>query len=482
MSQIAYNPAELEINRVYFERLHRDYLERYKNERFAKNATKMKIIMQDLVYGFITNISNAYSYGINYKGKQKNGKTYPKWIRETIQEKIVWEQFFRLDRQSLLYTFLVDGEIKTKAYNAGRFYIDYDINGKPIRWVLRTGFSRKTTGSEDYTILYHFKKFEIESGVGTIKSFIAETDKNETQYQGWDKLPLWDSEEWKNEELEIGIYKITPTFNAKKPPFVLLGDNILQGEVSNLIDLENETVAGDAYAILGLILSVLYKIIVSGNFTNESEWNEFATNFGLQHNLAKVPQGANVNMLDLKDNTNAENYKKYFKGILRTLLQGDGGDPSAMFEDFKVESGVSRQLQMQNIEVVRARYTAIYLEKEWEWWGIVKDLKKSESIPEDITFNPLPIGSTKSEFIEIQRKEIENVKLAFNEGVITRQEKIDIIRDILKLDSKTMEEIDKTAQKTMMITTKRFEDDSEVEQDEDIENTNNEEMKDDINN
>jgi len=475
MSQIAYNPAELEINRVYFERVHKLHLEAYKQKRFKNNSNKMEIIMQDILYSYITNISNAYKYGINYDGLRDSDGDYEEWLSDCISEKVTFEKYFRLDKQALLYTYISNGTIKCKAFNAGRFYIEYDENGVPFLWVIKTGFSRITTTQEDYDLLHHFKKFEIKDGVGTITKKVIKTLKNDS-YEGWDLLPDWKSDEWIADEIIIDGAKIKPSFNVNTPPFVLLGDNLLRGEVSNLIALENETVTGDAYAVLGLLMSILYKALVTGGI-NPDDWETFVDNFGLQFNVAKLPAGANATMLQMPENVNADNYKKYFQGITRMLLQGDGGDPSSMFEDVKVESGTARQLQMQNIETVRNDYIEIYKRKEREWWNIVKSLKPTIKIPTKIYFNPLPLGLTKTEIEDLENKQIDKIQKAFDSGVITRQEKIDKIRDILKMAPIKADRIDKAAEKTMMVARKAFTDESNLED----ENQNNEEIENDSN-
>ena len=104
---LSYNPADLEKNRVYFDRLHKSYLESYKSTKFENNAEDMDIIMQDVVYAYISNVSNVYIYGVEYGGLRDESGNYPKWLQNAISEKVKFEQYYRLDRQSLLYTYLV---------------------------------------------------------------------------------------------------------------------------------------------------------------------------------------------------------------------------------------------------------------------------------------------------------------------------------------------------------------------------------------
>jgi hypothetical protein len=99
--------------------------------------------------------------------------------------------------------------------------------------------------------------------------------------------------------------------------------------------------------------------------------------------------------------------------------QIDGVDKQALFPDNKVESGVSRRLQMGMISQKREDRIVDWVEFEDEHWALINTLDSSISAPENYIYNPLPNMVDPTEQADIDAKEFDTLMKKYDEQVIS---------------------------------------------------------------
>lgn len=270
-----YDPTEFERDFRYLTKNNKTDIQSYQNYRFKNATEKMNPVLQFLTNAFITNVANVFSNGVNYGGYEEENSEMPDWITDDmIPEKVKWEQYRRLNLQSLLYTYKVKNELKFKAFPASRYFIQYDENtGNMSSVIVLTGWGYKKDSVEDGEVIYYFKKWED----GQVLRQNIETTKDNSTYSQeiWDLL---DDGSWEQDLIYVDGDQIEASY--KTLPFVLLReDNTVIPVLSSLPDLENETVTGDAYAILNLTISMIQKMVAIGSMS-PSEFDTFSEKFG----------------------------------------------------------------------------------------------------------------------------------------------------------------------------------------------------------
>ena len=203
-------------------------------------------------------------------------------------------------------------------------------------------------------------------------------------------------------------------------PFTLIKDRfIVQPSHSTLIDLENEMMAGDAFTIYSFYLSMIKKFaIVSAG--DGPAIQKMIQSMGIMSRAVHLgSQGDEVKMIDTAGTDNHINYKDITAKIMMQRAQIDGVDKQALFPDNKVESGVSRRLQMGMISQKREDRIVDWVEFEDEHWALINTLDSSISAPENYIYNPLPNMVDPTEQADIDAKEFDTLMKKYDEQVIS---------------------------------------------------------------
>jgi len=395
MSVLAYNPADYDKDLRYLIGEHYDDVVAYKKWRFPENAFVLEIMMQNVTKGYIENMSNIYPAGVVYSGIDAD--KYRKMLRRKQKAMKEMERFYNLQKMALLWTYLVNDELYFMALDGSNYYIDYDAVGDVEAVIVRTGRFLDDQGETKY----HFKLWRD----GTVYHTIADD---------WTYISS-DAGGWKQDE-------DNPSYDVL--PFTLIKDRfIVQPAHSTLIGLENEIMAGIAFMIFAIYLSMLKKFYVASDGDGPAIQKMIKSmGIGTQA-LHFGKQGDTAGILDTGGTENHVNYYDIQQRILMQRAQIDGVDKQALFPDNKVESGVSRRLQMGMISQKREDRIVDWEEFEDNHWVLINALSKgSIPEPEAYIFNPLPNQLDPTEQVEIDFKTFDMLKQKYEELVITAED------------------------------------------------------------
>lgn len=390
---LAYDPSEYEQDLRYLLGYHKEDLISYKQRRFPANNNEIVPMMQDITKGYISNLSNIYSNKVIYSGITDNPK-YKKMLKRKKTAMKELEKFYNMQDYSVLWTYKENNEIKFLALDASNFYIQHDNYGNIAYVIVRAGNFIDASGQKQF-IFYKWEN-------GTVTKAISES---------WINFNSDDPEiEW--------IADILPTYTVL--PFTIMKNRFASKPIhSTLIDLENEAVAGDAFAIMAMLYSLIVKYVLISDGSGPAI-QKMINDFGVATKIMQLgAQGDDAKAMSQVTTDNHMNYKDYVQRILMFRGQIDGVDKQALFPETKVESGASRRLQMGSIEAKRNDRIVEWEEFEDRHWELINQLDPTIPIPEDYIFEDLPSSIDPTEQPDIDRKEYDLLRDKYIDGVLT---------------------------------------------------------------
>lgn len=406
MSKLAYNPADYDKDLRYLIGLHYNDVVAYMASRFPKNAHAIRVVMQNIVQGYISNMSNIYTAGVEYVGVDSD--KYGKMLRRKNRAMKQMEQFYNYQKMALLWTYLVKDEPYFMALDGSNYYVDYDSMGNVAAVLVRTGRFLDPQGE----IKYHFKLWR-DGAVyhATAKDWTyintvpqATSALQDGNFGGWVPDPV-------NER-----YTRLP-FTLIKNPFVVQPDH------STLIELENEYVSGHGYMIMSALISLIAKFAIISNGDGPAI-QKMVKDLGISTKAIHLgKQGDEVKMIQAISTDNHMNYTEIQQKIIMLRGQIDGVDKQALFPINQVQSGVAMRLQNGTIMQKREDRILEWEEFEDEHWDLVQELTKSRiKAPTDYNFAPLPNQFDPTELAEIEDKKFQTLQAKYNAGTITTEQ------------------------------------------------------------
>jgi len=426
MSLLAYNPGDYDIDLRYLKGLHKQDVINYKKARFPSNSDEIRVMMQNIVQGYISNMSNIYSAGVEYVGIDL--EKYSKMLRRKARSMKEMEQFYNYQKMSILWTYLVNGEVNFMALDGSSFYIDYDIKGNINAVIVRTGRFLDDLGETQY----HFKMWNN-------KKVYSKIEKE------WGLISI--NSDWAEDD-------INPNYEVL--PFTIIQNRfVVKPESSTLIDLENEAVSGDAFATMAMLYSLIVKLMISTDNQGPAI-QSLMKELGVMNKGAILGENDQLTTMPQVSTDNHMNYKEYVQKILMFVGQVDGVDKQALFPDTKVESGVSRRLQMGMIDQKRNDKILDWEEFEDKHWELINSLDNSIPIPENYIFSPLPNMIDPTEQVDIDAKKWATTQSKYDGGVYSVKEYIK--KGNPEADEKeVMERINELSGKSVLENNSRFE-------------------------
>jgi len=389
---LAYNPGDYDIDLRYLKGYHKQDIISYKKARFPSNSDEIRVMMQNLVKGYIGNMSNIYNAGVEYVGL--DSEKFKKMLRRKSRAMKMMEKLYNFQNMCLLWTYLVDGEFYFMALDASNFYISYSDLGEIDATIVRTG----SFLNDQNETLYHFKMWKN----GVIYSQIAK--------------------EWGLIDASLSSWQLNNDHSTYTVlPFTTMKEESINIPIrSTLVDLENEAVSGDALALMSILKSLIVKIIISTDNYGpliQSMINEL----GIMNMGAVIGERDKVAAMEQADTDNHMNYKEYVEKVIMFRGQIDGVDKQALFPKNVVESGVAKRMEMGNINQMRTDKIVEWKEFEDEHWLLMNRLLVI-NMPTDYIFAPLPNMIDITEQADIDQKKWATIQSKWQGGVLTAEE------------------------------------------------------------
>lgn len=411
------NPDNFIKDLDYLSGIHSKHLSEFIKKKFSKNANNMEPKKVDLTKLYIGNQSNIYSNEVNY-GVDIASEEFS-YLRQKKNEQSKLEKYLNLNKQALLWTYVRKNKLMFKALHCSEYYIDTDNFGELESVIIKTGSYYDELGVLQYKFL-GYKDGKIYSKTAISWLFLGEMEKGD---DGIEKLTnKIKIENWffDNTNPDEFTYQILP-FN------LISYDNIITPARSDLIDLENMLSGGYSYGEMTILISFLKKFLVTSGMSQAS-FEEFAAKFGINFSLGLIPNESDVKFLDTGTVDNQLNYQLFMSVILYFRANADGVDRYAIFPDVKVESGISRELQMKNIEQIRNMNIPIWENFEHKNFELIASIKnkggsQAFQVPTSVTYQK-NITSSEAENLERQIKEYDLNQKKYIDGVITKVELI----------------------------------------------------------
>lgn len=305
------------------------------------------------------------------------------------------EKFYNYQEMSLMWTYLIDGELYFLALDASKFYISYSDVGEIDAIIVQSG---SFLNSEKET-LYHFKMWKN----GTIYYQIAED---------WGLISTDDAGWVVNEK--------NPTYDVL--PFTIMqDDSVNMPSKSTLVDLENEAISGDSFTLMSILYSLIIKIVI--NTSNEGPMvQSLIDELGIINRGAVIDRDDVMSTMAQADTDNHMNYKAYVEKLIMFRGQTDGVDKYSLFPKDKIESGVAKRAEMGNINQMRSDRIVDWEEFEDQHWDLINFYDKKIGLPTDYIFAPLPNMIDITEQADIDQKEWATTQSKWQGGVLTAKQ------------------------------------------------------------
>lgn len=417
MMFLVYNPDDFVKDLQYLSGIHSEHLLSFIKNKFSKNANNMEPKKVDLTKLYIGNQSNIYSNNVNYNVDIMQNEF--KYLRQRKNELSKLEKYLNLNKQALLWTFIKEQKISFKALHCSEYYIDTDNFGIVETVIIKVGSFYDEMGTLQYKFLA-FKNGKIYSKIALNWLMLGEVEKSEAGFDVITRKIIVENWLYDESNPDKFTYKILP-FN------LISFDNIIIPYHSDLIDLENMLSAGYSYGEMTILISFLKKFLVSSNM-NEGDFVKFAEKFGINFSLGLISKESDVKFLDTGTVDNQLNYQLFMSVILYFRANADGVDRYAIFPDVKIESGISRELQMKNIEQIRNMNIPIWENFEYENFEVISSIKneggsQAFQVPSSVEYQK-NITSSETENLERQIKEYDLNQKKYQDRVITKVELI----------------------------------------------------------
>ena len=187
---------------------------------------------------------------------------------------------------------------------------------------------------------------------------------------------------------------------------------------SNMVDIENETVAGDAYMRYGMILSAIVKWMVASN-AKTPLIDRMVDDFGDLAAMFKTSNSTDViKAIDQPSTQNQLNYRDYIMEYLKMVAQNDGVDLVGMFPNLPIESGVARRMRMGNVSDVRQEMISLFTEFEADDWPVINEIT-GIPLPDGVRYSPIPSQLDPIEEADLKLKNQQYLSGQFENRVIT---------------------------------------------------------------
>lgn len=403
---LIYDPTKFEKDLRYLMGTHKSDIKTFIAAKFKKNKDSIEIKKLDLSKLYVNNQSNIYSNNVEY---DLSFEDFP-YLENRKWELFKLEKYKNLNKQALLWTYLDRfGNIGFKALHASEFLISRDSYGQVDSVIIKVGSHYDDIGQIHY-IFFGFKNGFIHKKEATSWSTLGELDEKGKQT---DLLLIenWQLLNTKIPEIYSKDYETLP-FN------LVSEDNVIEPELSDLVDIENMTAAAYGYAEMTIIISFLKKAMFMGSI-NAGEFKDFADKFGINFDVAKFPTNTDMKVLDMGGVQNQLDYQTFNNNFLYFRANADGVDRYAIFPDLKVESGISREIQMKNIEQIRNVNIVTWKRFEFENWQTIKSL--GFTAPEKVKYQE-GITSSIIEKIEKDIKLFDYYEKQYISNIISKAE------------------------------------------------------------
>jgi len=415
---LVYDPTMFEKDLRYLTGTHKRDILAFIQTKFAKNAKSIEVKKLDLSKLYINNQSNIYSNKVEY---DLSFDDYP-YLENRKWELFKLEKYKNFNKQALLWTYIDKyGNIGFKALHASEFLISRNDYGELESVIIKVGSYYDKAGQFHY-VFYGFQDGYIHKKEATSWAMLGELDKDNklTDELSVEKWELLNS---KVPEIETGL--LTKDYDVL--PFNLISeDNVIEPELSDLVDIENMTAAAYGYAEMTIIISFLKKAMFMGNI-DEGQFKNFSEKFGINFDVARFPNNTSMSVLDMGTVQNQLDYQTFNNNFLYFRANADGVDRYAIFPDLKVESGISREIQTKNIEQIRNTNIIAWKRFEFDNWQLIKALKFTA--PTLVKYQE-GITSSAIEKIESDIKLLDMYEKQAMLGIITKPELISKVLNI----------------------------------------------------
>lgn len=422
--RMMYNPDDYAPDKCYLEGKNKVYLQQYMANRFKKNKDEMKIQPLKVTKSYINNMSNIYTKPPKYVGVDTLNPDLN--IRKYILEMHRAEKFLNMNEVCAMWFYVKNGVMQYKALHPSEYCFFKNSDNENVGIIVISGYKEKARVHEQNLGSSYlpnnpdiqFQSYIVTDYVANFKLFI----KNKVYECEADSFNDAMSKDW----TEKGTYDVFPFTEFCKNDFPYHSD---------LIDLENEIVAGDAYSIFTILVSLLKKFVLSGEM-EAGEFNELVESFGIPTNLINIPEGGALTVADTGNVQNNIDYKAYMNNNLKFVGKGDGVDENGLFPDTKVQSGIAKRLDITNIIPVRdEKITEIYIFEQENWAKINEFIKVG--MPEDIIFAKINFIDPVEE-IEIFNKRIDAFVKLIDKGLVPEVVALSKILDVAEDEAQEM--------------------------------------------
>jgi len=412
---LSYDPDNFLIDFRYLIGNHSSDLIAFTKTKFKNNADNIEIKKTDLSKLYINNQSNIYSNEVWYD-KQFD------WLDQKKNEQATLEKYANQNGMALLWSF-IENEIPVfKALHSSEFFIENDYLGKLKSVIVKAGSFYDEVGNlQSLFLTYDLTTKRIYKAIS----------------QSWSMLPKYKNEKNETKEIKIELWDLyNEEFDGAKEfdvlPFTLFTkDGVIQPYTSDLIAIENMMTASLGYAEMTILISFLKKVFLTSNL-NDADFDDFADKFGINFKMAKLPTGSEINFLDTGSVTNQLDYQTFFNNFLYLKANADGVDRYAVFPDLKVESGVSRAIQMKNIEQIRNSNIVLWKKFEQNNFKVLQNLRVQT--PSQVFYQKNIIMS-EMDVVDIEIKKYDLLERKYQGGVITKVELIMRSEDMSEQDA-----------------------------------------------
>lgn len=405
MSWLEYDPTMFAIDQRYLEGSHDNDLKRMVNYRFKSNAKNLKVLNPKLTRAYMRNKSNVYKYPVDYQGSfDDQSKTDDEIKRRLKVSRMSLERFVNLNGRALAWCYVkkMGSAIVPffKALGPSRYYVRYDESGEMIKnvYVINGSFLK------DGKTLFKFMNWNVSDGKIYQKAM-----------ESWEDLGATPPEPLEGDN--CGWFDLKKSFKVLPFTEMRLNDSAAPLK-SNMVDIENETVAADAYIRYGLVLSAIVKWMVASN-SKVGLIDRMVDDFGDLSAMFKSTNSTDViKAIEQPSTQNQLNYRDYIMDYLKMIAQNDGVDLVGMFPNIPFESGIARRQRFQNVIDVRQEMVSLFAEFEADDWGVINAIT-GISIPENIIFKPMPSQIDPVEEADLKLKDQNHLSNKFENRTIT---------------------------------------------------------------
>jgi len=411
-----YNPDDFVKDKAYLEARNKPYLVAYMKQRFPKNSGDIRVTPLKITKSYISNMSNIYIKMPKYLGIDMGNQQLN--INKYLLEMHNLERFANLNETAGLWFWLKKGKMMYKALHPSEYYFVRDDDGDIAGALVVSGYREKARATEQSTNTYlkNNVDFVLESPI--ISDYIAIFKYYTSNLVYSVDASSWSEALQSDLWVESGSYEIMPFTEFQRADIPNKND---------LIDTENETVAGGAYSLYTIFLAMLKKFGMTGDMT-DGDFQDVIDNFGAGSVFFNTPTGTQLSTLDTGNVQNNLDYKAYVANDLKFLAKGEGVDENGLFPDSKVQTGIAKRLDMTNIAPIRDEKIVQMRVFEYENWNKINEFINA-GIPESIVYAPLNFIDPVEE-IEILNKKIDGFLKLVDKAMLSPEEALSRILDI----------------------------------------------------